>query len=178
MQKYKPLLRQAAYILGAMAALFFTNTYLLAWAFVPTGSMIPTINEGSFILGTRLPAEKICRYDIVIFNYPDDESVSYIKRVIGLPGETITIKNGTVYADGKKLRDDFTAELSNDSGVYRVPEDSYFMLGDNRNHSKDSRFWKHKYVKREKIYAKALFVVLPFSDRKHLQENEAYGHFV
>lgn len=137
---YKTLIKQAAYIIGVMVAALFINTHILMWAFVPSGSMIPTIDKGDLVLGTRYNADSVDRYDVAIFKNPDDESVYYIKRVIGLPGETITIEDGKVYADGKELRDDFVAELSDDSGTYHVPEDSYFMMGDNRNNSKDSHF--------------------------------------
>lgn len=142
---------------------FFVNSKILLWANVPTGSMAPTIKEHSLVLGTRYDTDEINRYDIVIFKYPDDESQIYIKRVIGLPGETITIQNGAVYADGKLLEDSFVAELSADDGEYQVPDGSYFMMGDNRNNSIDSRFWINKYVEKGKILAKAKFTVYPLT---------------
>ena len=137
------------------------NSKILLWANIPTGSMIPTIEEHSIVLGTRYDTDEINRYDIVIFKYPDDESQIYIKRVIGLPGETITIRNGIVYADGKCLENDFVAELSKDDGEYQVPKGCYFMMGDNRNHSIDSRFWMNKFVDKDKILAKAKFTIYP-----------------
>ena len=104
---------------------------------------------------------KINRYDIVVFQYPDDPSELFIKRVIGLPGDKIEIENGSVYANGKKLRDDFVKNRSYDSGTYVVPKNSYFMMGDNRPNSIDSRFWNNHFVKKDAIKAKA-FLRLKF----------------
>ena len=150
------------FLIFIATATFIVNSRILLWANIPTGSMIPTIPEHSLVLGTRYDADKINRYDIVIFKYPDDETQTYIKRVIGMPGETIRIRVGKVYADGKLIDDAFTAELSADDGEYKVPEGCYFMMGDNRNHSIDSRFWMRKYVEEEKIMAKAKFLIYPF----------------
>lgn len=153
-----------AFLICIALASLFVNSKILLWANVPTGSMVPTIEEHSLVLGTRYDTDEINRYDIVIFKYPDDESQIYIKRVIGLPGETITIKNGVVYADGKILEDGYVAELSDDEGKYQVPAGCYFMLGDNRNHSIDSRFWINKFVEKDKILAKAIFIVYPLTN--------------
>ena len=104
------------------------------------------------------------RFDIVIFKFPDDESQLFIKRVIGLPGETVEIRDGKVYIDGSHtpLDDSFTPETPvGDYGPYEVPEDCYFMLGDNRNYSKDSRFWQNTYVEEDKILGKAVLKYFP-----------------
>ena len=100
----------------------------------------------------------------MVFKYPDDESQLFVKRVIGLPGETVEIKDGKVYINGSEtpLDDSFTPETpTGDYGPYVVPDGSYFMLGDNRNHSGDSRFWKQPYVEKEKIVGKAIFRYFP-----------------
>ena len=100
-------------------------------------------------------------------NDQDEESQLYIKRIIGLPGETVTIIDGKVYIDGSDtpLDDSFCPETPDGKGdgVYQVPEDCYFMMGDNRNNSHDSRFWNHKYVARDKILGKALFRYWPLN---------------
>ena len=102
------------------------------------------------------------RFDIVIFKYPDDESVDYLKRIIGLPGETVEIISGKVYINGELLDEPYLSEEpTGDFGPYQVPEDSYFMLGDNRAVSKDSRYWHNTYVKKEKIIAKAFVMYWP-----------------
>ena len=134
---------------------------------VPTGSMEGTINPND-----RLIANKVAyifsepeRYDVVVFKYPDDENVLFVKRIIGLPGETIEIRNGNIYVDNniQPVKDSFIKEpmAEGNWGPYEVPEDSYFMLGDNRNNSMDSRFWDNKYVSSEKILGKVICTYYP-----------------
>lgn len=143
---------------------------VIANAVVPTGSMLNTIHEGDRVIASRLAyvKEEPQRYDIVIFKYPDDEDQYYVKRIIGLPGETVEVVNGVVYVtktDGKtiQLDDSFVTKETpvGDYGPYTVPQGSYFMMGDNRNHSEDSRFWKNKFVKKEKIVGKVKFRYYP-----------------
>lgn len=143
--------------------LFVLLQFTIMLNYVPTGSMLPTIPEGSLLVSTRYDVGDIKRYDIVIFWSPVEEDTVLIKRVIGLPGETITIFDGNVYADGVKLDDSFLAEPMDDSGegVYEVPEDSCFVLGDNRNDSWDSRFIGC--IPAENMVAKAKFILYPFS---------------
>ena len=100
----------------------------------------------------------------MIFKYPDDESQLFIKRVIGLPGETVEIIDGKVYIDGSEtpLDDSFIPETMRGSfGPYEVPEDCYFMLGDNRNNSKDSRYWENTFVRFDQIVGKAIIRYYP-----------------
>ena len=89
------------------------------------------------------------RFDIIIFRYPDDERQLFIKRIIGLPGETVEIRDGKIYLNGsdEPLEDVQTKETMVGSfGPYTVPENSYFVMGDNRNDSKDSRYWTNTFV--------------------------------
>ena len=141
-------------------------------SFIPSESMAGTIQAGDFVISTRfdIDSDAIKRYDILVFIPPDEPDTTYIKRVIGLPGETIEVSNGKVYADGVELEDSFvySSMNSNGDGVYTVPSGCYFFIGDNRNNSKDSRFWEEKYVPLENIRAKAKFVLFPFSDAKEL----------
>ena len=139
---------------------------LLINAKIPSESMEDTIMTGDRIFGNRLAYinKDPQRFDIVIFKYPDDETQLFIKRVIGLPGETVEIRDGKVYIDGSEtpLDDSFTPEPpQGDWGPEVVPEGSYFMLGDNRNRSKDSRFWTNTFVKKEKILGKAVLRYFP-----------------
>lgn len=144
--------------------------FVLANAIVPTGSMLNTIQLKDRIIASRLAYKDDDpeRYDIALFYFPDDERQVYVKRVIGLPGETVQIVDGVVYVtktDGEtiQLEDEFvtTEEPIGNYGPYTVPENSYFMLGDNRNHSKDSRFWLNPYVSKDKIIGKVLFKYYP-----------------
>lgn len=137
------------------------NHWVLIKAEVPTGSMENTIMPGNNIWGFRLAYLFSApeRGDIVMFLFPDNESQIYVKRVIGLPGETVEIKNGSVYIDGHVIEEDYLKEtMVGNYGPYVVPEDSYFMMGDNRNISKDSRFWVNTYVSKEKIIAKVFLI--------------------
>lgn len=146
-----------------MFAVVLLYTQVLINAYLPSESMENTLMTGDRVIGNRL-AYKLGkdpeRFDIAIFHAPDDEGVLYIKRIIGLPGENVTIKNGKVYInDGvEPLDDSFIKEKmeKEPDAEYNVPEGCYFMLGDNRNESLDSRFWDNPYVAKDKIVAKAV----------------------
>ncbi len=152
-------------------------------AFVPSGSMESTIDAETHLIGYRLAYlfEEPERGDIVVFKYPVNEDDKYIKRIIGLPGETVEISDGNIYIDGTLLEEGYLTEewtSYNDGYYYEVPEDSYLLLGDNRSVSLDSRFWaseaisegladteeeavSYSFVTREQIVAKALFAFWP-----------------
>ena len=155
----------------AVVAAMLINRYVIIKAEVPTGSMEHTIEVDDCILGFQLAylLNGPDRGDVVIFPYPDNPETTYVKRVIGLPGETVEIKNGYVYIDGTPIEEPYLKEeMRGEYGPYVVPEGSYFMLGDNRNSSQDSRKWKNTYLKEEDIMAKVLFRYSPsfkwFSD--------------
>lgn len=153
-------------IIFVVVVVFIVNNVLLINAKIPSESMEDTIMTGDRIFGNRLAYinKDPQRFDIVIFKYPDDETQLFIKRVIGLPGETVEIRDGKVYIDGSEtpLDDSFTPEPpQGDWGPEVVPEGSYFMLGDNRNRSKDSCFWTNTFVKKEKILGKAVLRYFP-----------------
>ena len=155
-------------IVAAVVIALVLNNFVIANSRVPTGSMENTIMSRSRVIGSRLAYLKDDpqRGDIVIFHYPDDESIYYVKRVIGLPGETVMIEDGKVYINGSDtpLDETYLAEpMEGSYGPYTVPEGCYFMLGDNRNNSRDARFWENKYVKKDKIIAKVLFCYYPIS---------------
>lgn len=156
-------------ILIVVAAVILLQNFVIVNARIPSESMQNTIMVGDQIFGNRL-AYKFGdpkRYDVVIFRYPDDESQLYIKRIIGLPGETVTVRDGKVYINDSDtpLDDSFCPETprAKGDGVYQVPENCYFMMGDNRNNSHDSRFWDNKYVEREKILGKAVLRYWPLN---------------
>lgn len=162
----KELLEYLKMIIFVVIFVLVVNNFLIINAKIPSESMENTIMTGDRIFGNRLAyvLGDPERYDIVIFRYPDDESQLFIKRVIGLPGETVEIIDGKVYIDGSDtpLDDSFTPEIPTGSyGPYTVPEGCYFMLGDNRNNSKDSRFWQNPYVEKDKILGKAVLKYFP-----------------
>lgn len=178
---------------------------------IPSGSMIPTLNIGDFILvnkfsyGLKVPFsdmftdpiyitnfESPKRYDVVVFKYPPEPSVNYIKRIIGLPGDEIELINKNIYVNGQSIQG--VSDSSNDTvsfaksfdnvsvnfykfknenvnfyfqnsiretqadtiPKFKVPEGHYFMMGDNRDFSADSRYWG--FVPKENIKGKALLV--------------------
>lgn len=125
-----------------------------------------TIMIGDRIFGNRLAYQfqEPERGDIVIFKFPDNEKEIYIKRLIGLPGDEIIIRGGLVYLNGSEEPLDEPYILgppSGDFGPYVVPEDCYFMMGDNRNNSNDSRFWEQSFVTEDEILAKAFLRYYP-----------------
>lgn len=163
---WKELWEYVKMILFVVIVVLVVDNFLLINAVIPSESMENTIMTGDRIFGNRLAYlfEDPERYDIVIFKYPDDESQRFIKRVIGLPGETVEIREGKVYINGSDtpLDDSFTPETPvGNFGPYTVPEGCYFMLGDNRNNSRDSRMWDNPYVKKEKILGKAVLRYFP-----------------
>ncbi len=147
----------------AIAIAVLVNMFLIVNAVIPSASMETTIMTGDRIFGNRLAYKNHDpqRGDIVIFKFPDDESQLFIKRIIGLPGETLEVVDGKVYINGSSMPLDEDAYVKVDAigdyGPVTIPENSYFMMGDNRNYSADSRFWVHPFVARNKILGKAVF---------------------
>lgn len=150
--------------------------YVLLNATVLTGSMEHTIMTDERLIGSRLsylfggPE----RGDIVFFYYPDNERERYVKRVIGLPGEHVSIREGKIYINDatEPIEEPYLKEeWINGTGPFEfhVPEDSYLMLGDNRNNSHDSRFWFKPYVAKDKIIGKAYFVYYPIDEIRMLK---------
>ena len=138
--------------------IFFLNTK------VPTISMESTINKGDMILGNRLAykCEQPKRGDIIIFKYPDNPNIQYVKRIVGLPGETVQIIEGKLYVNNEKIEEKYLQYMSKDScGPFVVPKDGYFVLGDNRDASEDSREWDNKYVRKNQILAKVMISYFP-----------------
>jgi signal peptidase I len=143
----------------AIVAATLIKEFIIYNVEVPSGSMENTIQIGDRVVTSRLSYlfDEPKRGDIVVFPYPDDEEVDYIKRIIGLPGETIEGKNGYVYINGEPLDEPYVMEpLDEDFGPYSIPEECYFMMGDNRNNSQDSRYWENKFLARDKIEGKAI----------------------
>lgn len=149
-----------AVIVIAILISFVLHTFVIVNATVPTSSMENTIMAGDRVIGSRLyylrhdPA----RGEIIMFDYPDDPNTLYIKRIIGLPGDHVEITDGKVYINGEVLDEPYLDVVTEGTwGPYDVPENSYFMLGDNRNDSADSRYWQNTYLTRDGIVGKAVF---------------------
>lgn len=142
------------------------NLFIIVNAVIPTASMEPTVMTGDRVFGNRLAYlnEDPMRGDIVMFQFPDDESQLFIKRIIGMPGETLEMKEGKIYINGSDTPLDepyVTVALMGDYGPVTIPEGAYFMMGDNRNVSRDSRYWVNTFVYRDKIEGKAVLRYYP-----------------
>ncbi|MCD6423622.1 MAG: signal peptidase I [Elusimicrobia bacterium] len=159
--------------------------YFLLQAFkIPSGSMEDTLLIGDhlfavkFIYGWKIPFTKKTylkfstpkRGDIVIFKFPINPKKDFVKRCIGLPGETVEIKNKKVYINGKPLKEPYVVfkegnilprELSprDNWGPVKIPENNFFVMGDNRDRSQDSRFWG--FLERHYLRGKAFFIYWP-----------------
>lgn len=148
----------------ALLIAWVINNYVVVNATIPSASMEDTIMVGDRIYAFRLSYlfKDPQRGDIIVFPFPDNEEENYIKRIIGLPGETVEGKDGVVYIDGKALEETYTKDsIDDDFGPFTIPEDSYFMLGDYRSVSADSRYWEHPFVEKDKILGKAILKYYP-----------------
>lgn len=191
-KKKKSLIREygEALFLAILMALFI-RTFIVQAYKIPSGSMIPTLEIGDhilvnkFVYGIKIPfADRFLislgmpkRDDIIVFKYPEDETKDFIKRVIGLPGDIVEIKDKIVYINGKPLDELYV--IHRDPSILPkefqprdnldpiiVPQDSYFMMGDNRDQSLDSRFWG--FVRLNKIKGKAFGIYWSCKERSSL----------
>lgn len=176
----KEVLSWVMTFVAAILIVVFAQTFLIINAQVPTGSMVNTIQEGDRIFTFRLSYlfDDPQRGDIIVFRYPDNEKERFTKRVIGLPGERVEIRDGKVYINDSETPLDepyVNGTPTGNFGPYEIPEDCYFMLGDNRNDSLDARYWQNTYLHKDKILGKVIFSYYP--DFKWLNERPDYGEF-
>ena len=157
-------------ILAAALIALFLNTCIIANNRVPSNSMENTIMTNDRILGIRLAYRfggQPQRGDVVIFKHkaePGRDKTRLVKRVIGLPGETVDIRDNQIYIDGgdTPLAEPYLPEpMESDDYHFEIPEGCYLMLGDNRNSSSDARKWADPYVPAKDIAAKVLFRYYP-----------------
>jgi len=157
-------------LLGNMAISIVLAVVVIVFIYQPVKvegtSMMPGLTDQERIFINKYTyqwgVDSIAREDLVVFHYPYDPSQSYIKRVIGLPGDMVEIDDGIVYVNGNKLDEPYVPEQYRDHvGMQRenVPAGKYFVLGDHRSSSNDSRVWG--FVDRKAIYGKAVFVYWP-----------------
>lgn len=180
--KQKSVFREyAEAIIIAIALALFIRTFVIQAFKIPSGSMLPTLQIGDhllvnkFIYGVRMPFtgttlipfKEPKRGDIIVFRYPKDRSTDYIKRVIGLPGDEVSIRDKRVFINGEKLDDPYghfstpnimpgSITPKDNFGPVKVPEGKYFVMGDNRDNSLDSRFWG--FVDDTDILGKAMII--------------------
>lgn len=160
-----------------VAAVFFLLIYMfIAKPFNVVGlSMYPNFQDKSYVLTSiiSLHFNNPKLGDVIVFKAPPDPEKSYIKRVIGIPGDTVILKDGDVYLNGKLLDESrylkptvktYGGAFLRDNGTITVPQDNYFTMGDNRNASSDSREWG--LVSKDKIEGYSFFVYWPINDIK------------
>jgi len=180
----------------AVILALFVRTFVVQAFKIPTGSMENNLLIGDHLLVNKfvyaptlstwenkvLPIDPIRRGEILVFKYPEDPDRDFIKRVIGLPGETLELRNKKVYINGKPLDEpyvrflypasdqkpgdaDFTSfDVRENYGPVTVPPDHYFMMGDNRDNSQDSRYWG--FMPRDYVKGRALFVYFSFGEEQ------------
>ncbi|MDD2586829.1 MAG: signal peptidase I [Syntrophomonadaceae bacterium] len=149
------------------------RTFVIEGRIIPTGSMLPTIQ-----LEDRVMVNKFIYYfkdpqrgDIVVFDPPEalNTNQDYIKRIIGLPGEKVEMKNGRVYINAKPLNEPYLPEkLNYEFGPVEVPQNSLMVLGDNRNHSFDSHMW-NAWLTSDRVKGKAFITYWPVKNIKLLE---------
>lgn len=124
-------------------------------------SMRPTLEDGEFVLVNKMSYRfgDYSRGDIIVFHFPVDPSEDLVKRVIGLPGDHVEVKNNTVYVNGQKLDEPYIAEVPLYGGEWTVADGNLFVLGDNRNNSNDSKDWG--LLPQEKVVGKAVLIYWP-----------------
>jgi signal peptidase I len=188
----KSLVREYAEAIVVAVVLALVIRALVVQAFtIPSGSMMDTLLVGDYILvnkflygaevpftETRLPAlREPRRGDIIVFKYPNDESRDFIKRIVAVGGETVQVKDNRVYVNGTIVEEPYVRPgslptVSADHCRYEyacqptvVPHGAYFVMGDNRDNSQDSRYWG--FVKREKIRGKAFLIYWSWNGDRH-----------
>ena len=199
----KSLIREygEAIFIAVLLALVIRQFAVQAFT-IPSGSMMDTLLIGDYILvnkflfgaeipltdfhlpGFRPPAHR----DIIVFKYPNDESRDFIKRIIAVGGDTVQVRDNQVWLNGKLLEEpyvrpgSFHATPSTHCGyLYAcdplvVPANSYFVMGDNRDNSQDSRYWG--FVKREKIRGKAFLIYWSWNGDNHWLRWRRLGHYL
>ncbi|WP_405100618.1 signal peptidase I [Oceanobacillus sp. FSL H7-0719] len=153
-------------IIVAVVIAFFVHTFIFATSIVEGESMEPTLENGERVIFNKFIyiINEPKRGDIIIIQHPNK---NYVKRIIALPGETIEVANNELYINGEKYQETFLSEeISKKTGRFGpivIPEDSYFVMGDNRGISKDSRNGLG-YIQRDEIIGRSEVIIYPFSE--------------
>lgn len=146
----------------AIVLALFIKTFLLEFVLVEGNSMYPTLHNNDRLIVTKVQYyfSKPQFNDIIILNY--DNNIEFVKRVIGMPGDTVEIKDSVVYINNEPLKEPYiNSEPYLDFDKVVVPEGSYFVLGDNRNNSRDSRFNDVGYIDEDDIIGKVVYRIFP-----------------
>ncbi len=175
----KEIISTILYFIIIFALVFFTIHFVGQRTVVNGHSMDNTLKDGESLIVDKLTYRfsDPKRYDIVIFPSPDGDNSYFIKRIIGLPGETIQIIDGEVYIDGEPLRENYGIEKIEYYGTAEQPltlsEDEYFVLGDNRPVSRDSRYEDVGPIKKSELKGRAILRVWPFTSFGKIKNGNA-----
>ncbi|MDR0648396.1 MAG: signal peptidase I [Synergistaceae bacterium] len=153
-------------VIYALVLAFLLRTFVIQAFWIPSGSMIPTLNVNDKVLVAKfwykLPKVEPKRGQIIVFKFPDDPMRDFVKRLIGLPGETVEMKDGRVFINRREISEPYVQNGDNYTmPAIVVPKGEYFFLGDNRGNSQDSRFWSAPFVKKGFIRGPAIFRYWP-----------------
>ena len=174
----RELLNTAIYLLCVLGAVWLVITFVGQRTEVEGASMENTLHNGDNLIVDKLSYRfhDPERFDIIVFPFQFQDNTYYIKRIIGLPGETVQIMDdGSIYINGEKLEENYGMEVIKPETIGRAAEpielgdDEYFVMGDNRNNSSDSRTDMVGNIKRENIIGKAWLRIWPVSDFGALQ---------
>ncbi|MDY2997405.1 MAG: signal peptidase I [Faecalimonas sp.] len=163
----KELLGWIVYIAVIIGLTWLIITFVGQRTRVSGHSMEATLHDGDNLIVDKLSYHfrEPKRFEIIVFPYRHKENTYYIKRIIGLPGETVQVKDGYVYINGEKLDENYGLEVMEDAGIAAEPielgEDEYFVLGDNRNHSSDSRDPSVGILHRDELIGRAWVRIWP-----------------
>ncbi|GAW92830.1 signal peptidase I [Calderihabitans maritimus] len=148
----------------ALMLSFIIRLFLFQPFYIPSSSMEPTLRPGDRILVNKFiyHFQKPRRGDVIVFRFPLDPQRDFIKRIIAFGGETLEVKNNQVFIDGRKLEEPYLPPdiRFGNYGPVTIPEGYYFVMGDNRSHSQDSRFWGP--LNRKYIIGKAVLIFWPW----------------
>ncbi|MFN7973122.1 MAG: signal peptidase I [Acidobacteriota bacterium] len=189
-------------IVISVIIVLFTKTFVFQHFKIPTGSMERTLLIGDHLMVNRyiyrkeslplldkvLPTRDVRRGDVVVFKWPDDPRKDFIKRVIGIPGDTLELRQDVIYVNGRSQEEPYKwldparvregrlyfESRMRTAGPYVVPPDKYFLMGDNRYNSQDSRFWNQTFARRDEIKGRALFVWWSYEGPQNIEPNVPY----
>ena len=202
-RRRKSLIREygEAIVIAILLALVIRTLVVQAFT-IPSGSMMDTLLVGDYILvnkflyGPEIPFTEVRlpglrsprRGDIIVFKYPQDEKRDFIKRIVATPGETFQIRGNDVYVNGQRLDEPYTKHTSpsGHAATYcgyaygceptTVPADSYFVMGDNRDNSQDSRYWG--FVRRDRLKGKAFLIYWSWDSDRHWLRWWRLGNYI
>lgn len=166
-------------IVVAVLFLLFARTFVFMQSKIPTESMLDTLLVGDYILVNRflygapgdepvgwLGQRPIARGDVVVFRFPEDPDVDFVKRIVGLPGDVVQMTRGVVSINGRPIDEPYVEPENNEAmqsyGPVTIPPDSYFAFGDNRDNSRDSRAWG--FVPRSLVKGRAFLIWFSYKE--------------